>query len=527
MIAHPIARRRQLNKDQIRNIQRLSNIGSKTQDIIDLIQKESNILIKLRDIYNIQAELKRKRLDNQTPLESLKETLENNGWKYAFKKDAEGDVLLFMFAQPESIRLDNKYNRVFLLDCAYKAKRYNMPLLHIVGLSPSNSYYNIAFCFIQNEVEESYRWVLQTFFLWLDPLPFGSVLFTDRNLALLGVIKSICPQSPHLLCIWYINQNIFANTKQYFSSNEEFVAFVRSWKDLINSSTIVEYNDQLAKFEVRFCLAPAALQYVKETWLTYKEMFIRAWTGQHLHLGNWVTSRVEGTHASLTKHIALTDDVLCVSERIKCELIMEHQKLLSDLSEDKIKALTFCFNYLYSKVSRKVSQCSLHLIYDQASIAKRATSEAPLSPCTNIFTRTMGLPCAHRIAYLLSTDQPIPLSDINQFWRVGLSDNIPEHLPEPAPVLPSTPAPVLPLSPPVTVLPPQAPLPVLPPQTHIPVLPPRTPIHILPPPTPPPTRVSYQSNKTSTQKITKRKAPSKCSKCGEIGHTIRSCRLHK
>lgn len=64
MIAHPIARRRQLNKDQIRNIQRLSNIGSKTQDIIDLIQKESNILIKLRDIYNIQAELKRKRLDN-------------------------------------------------------------------------------------------------------------------------------------------------------------------------------------------------------------------------------------------------------------------------------------------------------------------------------------------------------------------------------------------------------------------------------------------------------------------------------
>lgn len=131
----------------------------------------------------------------------------------------------------------------------------------------------------------------------------------------------------------------------------------------------------------------------------------------------------------------------------------------------------------------------------------------------------MGLPCAHRIAYLLSTDQPIPLSDINQFWRVGLSDNTPENLPEPAPVLPLSPsAPVLPLSPPVTVLPPQA---------SLPVLPPRKPVYILPPPTPPPTRVSYQSNKASTQKITKRKAPSKCSKCKEIGHKIRSCRLHK
>lgn len=106
-------------------------------------------------------------------------------------------------------------------------------------------------------------------------------------------------------------------------------------------------------------------------------MFIRAWTGQHLHLGNWATSRVEGTHASLTKHIASTDDVLCVFERIKCELIMEHQKLLSDLSEDKIKALTFCFNYLYSKISQKVSRYSLRLIYDQASIAKKSYLQSP------------------------------------------------------------------------------------------------------------------------------------------------------
>jgi histone-lysine N-methyltransferase SETD2 len=88
-----------------------------------------------------------------------------------------------------------------------------MPLLHIIGLSPSNASFSIAFCFMQNEQEESYKWTLQTFFSWLDPLPFAPVLCTDRDLALLGVIKAVYPRSPHLLYVWYINKNVLIKTK--------------------------------------------------------------------------------------------------------------------------------------------------------------------------------------------------------------------------------------------------------------------------------------------------------------------------
>lgn len=54
-----------------------------------------------------------------------------------------------------------------------------MPLLHIVGVSPSNSTFSIAFCFMQNEQEESYIWALKSFFfhfLTLSPLIQLSVL---------------------------------------------------------------------------------------------------------------------------------------------------------------------------------------------------------------------------------------------------------------------------------------------------------------------------------------------------------------
>jgi hypothetical protein len=70
-----------------------------------------------------------------------------------------------MFAYPKSIEYTNQYNKVFLLDYTYKTNRYKIPLLYIIGLSLSNSLYSIAFCFIQNEQEESYKWTLQTFFL--------------------------------------------------------------------------------------------------------------------------------------------------------------------------------------------------------------------------------------------------------------------------------------------------------------------------------------------------------------------------
>ena len=42
------------------------------------------------------------------------------------------------------------------------------------------------------------------------------VLCTDRNLALLGAIKSICPRSQHLLCIWHISKNVLAKAKDMF-----------------------------------------------------------------------------------------------------------------------------------------------------------------------------------------------------------------------------------------------------------------------------------------------------------------------
>jgi hypothetical protein len=481
MTGHPAARR--LTEEQLQKILHQSEVGSNPRDILSIIKVEyPDALVIPRDIYNARSALRRQKLGNYTPLEFLLKTLQENNWKYAIEQDREGRILFFMFAHPESIKYANLYNRVFVLDCTYKTNRYRMPLLHIIGVSPSNSTFSVAFCFMQNEQEQSYIWALKSFFSFLDPLPFNPVLCTDRDLALLGAINAVCPNHPHLLCIWHINKNVTSNTKRHFTTNSEYQEFLQSWNRLIYSTSEEDYNTRLSEFEKRFQDSPS-LRYVKETWLIYKEKFIVAWTQQCLHLGNSATSRVEGSHAFLKKYIgASTGDMLIVFERISQALQAQHTTLGHDFARDQIERPIASLQPVYTNIVNRTSRYSLRLISEQVSKARRATEIAPLPPCTNTFTRTMGLPCAHRICNLLRGNKPIPLTDIHPFWRTGLSEQESEYLPLLEPLIP------LPKS---------------------------------------KKRKWNELGETKQDEIIqkRKRAPFKCTVCGEIGHTSRSCKL--
>lgn len=482
MIAHPSARK--FTEEQLRNILYMSEVGSKPRDILALIKREHpNTLVTPRDIYNARSALRRRKLGNNTPLEYLLKFLQENSWKYAIKQDSEGHILFFMFAHPESIKYANQYNRVFVLDCTCKTNRYKMPLLHIIGVSPSNSTFSIAFCFMQNEQEESYIWALRTFFTFINPLPFNPVLCTDRDLALLGALKVVCYQYPHLLCIWHINKNVTQNTKQHFITNDEHQEFLKSWNQLIYSTTEEVYNIRLQTFEKRYPLPP--IRYIKETWLIHKEKFIVAWTRQFFHIGNSATTRVEGSHAFLKKHIgASTGDMLLVFERISQALQAQHATLQYDLTRDQIERLVVPSQEIYINIMTRTSRYSIQRISEQVSKAKRATDLAPLPLCTNTFTRTMGLPCAHRISSLLESNKAIPLTDIHPFWKTGICDTQSEYLPLLEPVVP-------------------------------------LPRHKKR------RKDQLEQNNGANEGETmqkRKKAPSKCTTCGKIGHTRRTCK---
>lgn len=244
---------------------------------------------------------------------------------------------------------------------------------------------------------------------------------------------------------------------------------------MVNASNYDEYQVKLAKFELSE--PPPLVQYVKDTWFPFKHMFIRAYTGYIMHLGNAATSRAEGAHAFLKKHIGgRAGDILSIFYSVSSAVLSQIDHIQSNERADDIHTLLFSKKPLYQLIEKHLSRYSLTLINKQHQIASRATTEAPLSVCTGAFARVYGLPCAHRIDALVKQNQPIPLTDIHLFWRIGGLEN----------------------------------------QAYLPPLEPRLPA--------PPPKVSDRKDMMVVVPK-KQKAPGRCSQCGECGHNVRKCRM--
>lgn len=329
------------------------------------------------------------------------------------------------------------YNSVFVLDCATKTNQFGMPLLHIVGVSSSNTTFTVAFCFIRDNQEESYIYALKSLFSLLNPLQSHPVFCSDLDLPLVSAVSVVCPESPHLFCIWNINKHFTSGTKKCFTTADEFKGFLKAWNKLMYVATEEGYNLGLFELEERYQNYPSALQYLKEVLLIHKERFVVAWTRQCLHLGNSATSRVERSRAFLKMNMGSSSrDSLIDIKTMSNALSNQHVKLRYDLSRDRITRPTLAFNPFYDNIATKTSCYSIRLIDEQASKARCATDTAPLPPCTDVFSRAMGLPCSHRIATWLEKKEPILLEEVHPFWRAGLCKSTPTLAPSQEPSIP-------------------------------------------------------------------------------------------
>ena len=95
---------------------------------------------------------------------------------------------------------------------------------------------------------------------------------------------------------------------------------------LIGSTTIEAYQTRLQLIQQDYSHVPSLLQYLTDTWLKlWSTSFIRAYSDQHLHFGNRVTSRIEGSHFILKMYLQSSIvDMKSVIEKINLLLTNQH-----------------------------------------------------------------------------------------------------------------------------------------------------------------------------------------------------------
>ena len=123
-----------------------------------------------------------------------------------------------------------------LLDFTYNTTKFKLPLLEIVGVTPTNKTFSMAYNFISCEQNKNYRWVLERVKQVIDERYYPRVIVTDRDLALVRAVEGEFPNAHHLLCRWHINQNIHKYCTPR-CSGDEYEHIKGSWDWIIKALT--------------------------------------------------------------------------------------------------------------------------------------------------------------------------------------------------------------------------------------------------------------------------------------------------
>ena len=164
------------------------------------------------------------------------------------------------------MKLSNACNLVFLIDSAYKTKKYKLPLLDIVSVTPTGMTFSVGFAYFEGEHLNNIVWALERFrgiFLRRDALP--RVIVTNKDLALMNTVKTIFPELTNLLCQFHIDKNVKAKCNIVVGQKNSWDYVMEAWGSLVDCPCKQDFNECLMKFEVTCSPWPMFVDYVKQT----------------------------------------------------------------------------------------------------------------------------------------------------------------------------------------------------------------------------------------------------------------------
>ncbi|KAM5528545.1 hypothetical protein FOXYSP1_19026 [Fusarium oxysporum f. sp. phaseoli] len=429
--AHPAHRK--LSSKEKSTVASLANAGVPPKDIRTYIRQNSDSIATQQDIYNRIADSKRDLCEGQSTIHALANQLDKEGFWNRMQLDLDGRVTAVLFAHPDSLAYLQSYPDLLFLDCTYKTNKYGMPLLDMIGVDACQRSFCIAFAFLSGETEEDYIWALDRlrsmYELCGTRLP--SVILTDRCIACMNAVSRCFPSAISLLCLWHANKAVlrycqptFVRQQQgseaYQQGLDDWNGFFNHWHSIIRSIDEETFDQRVKELEKRY--VPQYLEevsYIKTNWLDlYKEKLVKAWINQHPHFGNVVTSRVEGIHGLLKSHLKTsTLDLFEAWRAMKNALLNQLAELRYNQAKQQIRIPVELSGSLYSAVRGWISHEALRKVEEQ----RKRLLKGDLPSCTGSFSRSQGLPCAHRLKDLQEQGQALHLEHFHTQWHLNRS----------------------------------------------------------------------------------------------------------
>ncbi|KAK9689009.1 hypothetical protein RND81_09G027800 [Saponaria officinalis] len=266
----------------------------------------------IKQLYNIGVKIRSEMRAGRNPAQHMLASATEAGYvQYREVNNETGQLTHIFMAHPEAIRMYRSYKFVVGIDSTYNTNTYKFPLVEMIGMTPTNQNFNIAYAIMEGESKEDYVWMLEKLRTLLPNGVSPNVIVTDRELSLMDAIPLVFPCSRNLLCIWHVNRAIEKRVNDTCKNirrrntpssspdpKMDMVKFFTStcWYYVVYATTDDQLREALTAMNEKW---PAMVEYIENTWLIYGDKFLRLYTNTSTHYGNTSTSRVEAAHAVL------------------------------------------------------------------------------------------------------------------------------------------------------------------------------------------------------------------------------------
>ncbi|XP_056695213.1 protein FAR1-RELATED SEQUENCE 5-like [Spinacia oleracea] len=147
----------------------------------------------MRHIYNFKDKIRREGSEGRNMVERMLHLAREQGYiNWVSCNDRSNKVITRLFlAHPAMVEVLRTYPLVIGLDSTYKTNKYGFPFLEIVGVTPTNQNFLIAYAFMKDETSTSYRWVLEKLKLLLGEGVTPTAILTDKEGGLMRPVAEV------------------------------------------------------------------------------------------------------------------------------------------------------------------------------------------------------------------------------------------------------------------------------------------------------------------------------------------------
>ncbi|KAI5681921.1 hypothetical protein M9H77_03149 [Catharanthus roseus] len=122
--------------------------------------REQNVgcAVNAQKIYNVVAKIKKNRMQGRNTIEEVLCLSALRDYMVFYRNRDDSNMLNdIVVAHPTSIEMLRTWPYVLIMDTTYKTNKYNMPLLEVVGMTPTSKNFTVASAFMRNEQTTTYK----------------------------------------------------------------------------------------------------------------------------------------------------------------------------------------------------------------------------------------------------------------------------------------------------------------------------------------------------------------------------------